>query len=126
MNVWIAKVFIFLVVLLFASACFSLARPVSSGGRLSLKLCIANAVGWLLILPLSDAGDPPPSLIATALFGLINLVLIPAAAVALWISYKEREERARYLAVAGAYIALNLFTLFVVPLVWLLSSASRS
>ena len=126
MNELFAKVFIFLVVLLFASACFSLARPVSSGGRLSLKLCIANAVGWLLILPMSDAGHPPPSLIATAFFGLINLVLIPAATVALWISYKEREERARYLAVAGAYITLNLLTLFVIPLVWLLSSASRN
>ena len=55
-----------------------------------------------------------------------NLVLIPAATVALWISYKEREERWRYLAVAGAYVTLNLFTLFFVPLVWLLSHASRS
>ena len=68
---------------------------------------------------LSSTGHPPPFLIPTALFWLINLVLLPAAAFALWASYREREERIPYLVVASSYIILNLAILFVIPIVWL-------
>jgi drug/metabolite transporter (DMT)-like permease len=99
---------------------FILAKPVSDGGRLARKLCIANAVGWLFILPLSSTGHPPPWLIPMVLFWLLNLGLVPAAVFALWASYKEREERIPYLAVASSYIMVNLAVLFVIPIVWLM------
>jgi hypothetical protein len=82
-------------------------KPVSGGGRLSLKFCIANAVGWLIILQLSGTGHPPPFLFPTLLFWLLNLVLLPATAVSLWVSYKQREERTFYLAAASTYVAMN-------------------
>lgn len=121
----IAKFLICLGVIIFVSVSLSLAKPVSGGGKLSLKLCIANAVGWLIILPLSNIGHPPPFLIPTVLFWLINIVLLPAAAIALWVGHKEREERIPYLAVASTYVAMNLVVLFVVPFVWFLREASR-
>ena len=100
-----------------------LTKPDSSGGRLSRKLSIANAVGWLLIVPLSNKGHPPPSLIPMILFWLANLVLLPAAFFALWKSHKEREERIPFVAVGLTYIALNLVVLFVVPFAWVLIEA---
>ena len=117
------RIFICVVVIVFLSSLI-LAKPVSDGGRLARKLCIANAVGWLFILPLSSTGHPPPFLIPTALFWLINLVLLPAAAFALWASYKEREERIPYLAVASSYIMVNSAILFVIPIVWLVREVS--
>jgi len=54
------------------------------------------------------------------LFWLLNLGLLPAAVFALWASYKEREERIPYLAVASSYIMVNLAVLFVIPIVWLI------
>lgn len=96
----------------------------SDGGRLSRKLCIINAVGWLFILPLSNTGHPPPWLIPMVLFWLLNLVLLPAAAFALWASYREREERIPYLAIASTYIMVNLAVLFVIPIVWLVREVS--
>jgi hypothetical protein len=121
----IAKILICLVVVVFAFVSLSLARPVSGGGKLSLKLCIVNAVGWLVVLPLSTTGHPPPFLIPTLLFWLINVVLLPAAAIALWVSHKAREERRPFLAVASTYVAMNLVALFVVPFIWLLREVSR-
>jgi hypothetical protein len=120
----VIKVFGFLVVSLFVFVCLSLAKPVSGGGKLSLKLCIANAIGWLIILPLSTSGHPPPFLIPLVLFWLINLVLLPAAGVALWAGHKE-EEKVSYVAVASTYVAMNLVVLFVIPFVWFLREASR-
>ena len=121
----ITRILIGHVVIIFIFLFLILTKPVSGGGRLARKLCIANAVGWLFILPLSSTGHPPPFLIPTALFWLINLVLLPSAAFALWASYKEREERVPYLAVASSYIVGNLAILFVVPLVWLVREVTR-
>ena len=119
------RILVGLVVIIFVFLFLILTKPVSGGGRLSRKLCVANAVGWLFILPLSSTGHPPPFLIPTALFWLINIVLLPAAAFALWTSYKEREERISYLAVASSYIVVNLAILFVIPLVWLVREVGR-
>ena len=47
-----------------------------------------------LILPLPTTGHPPAFLIPFFLFWLSNLVLLPAAAIALRMSYREHEERA--------------------------------
>ncbi len=110
---------------MFVSISLVLTKPVSGGGRLARKLCVANGVGWLIILPLSTTGHPPPFLTPTVLFWLINLGLRPAAAIALWVSHKNREERISYLAVASSYIAMNLVILFVGPFVWVLREASR-
>ena len=121
----LAKILIFLIILLFGFF-FTTARPVSGGGKLSFKLCIANAIGWLIVLPLSAKGHPPPLLIPAVLIWLINLVLLPAAAFALWSSYKERDESHRYLAIASTYVALNVMVLFAVPLIWLVSELYTS
>jgi hypothetical protein len=107
----------------FISASLFLTKPDSCGGRLARKLCIANAVGWLLIVPLSTRGHPPTFLIPTVLFWLVNLVMLPAAFFALRTAHKEREEKIPFVVVAAKYIALNLAVLFVVPIVWLLSEA---
>ena len=125
MAEFVARIIGFLVVLIFVFVCLRLIRPVSAGGRLSLKLCIANAVGWLIILPLSTTGHPPPFLFPTAVFWLINLALLPATAIALRVSHKEREERTLYLATASTYVAVNAVVLFVVPLVWFVREATR-
>ena len=119
------RILIAVVVIMFVSVSLILTKPVSGGGRLARKLCIANAVGWLFILPLSSTGHPPPFLFPTVLFWLINLVLLPAAAFALWASYKEREEAIPYLAVTSSYIVMNLVILFAVPFVWVLREASH-
>lgn len=121
MSNLLPKILIFLIILLFGFFFFITARPVSGGGKLSFKLCIANAIGWLIVLPLSTKGHPPPFLIPAVLIWLINLVLLPAAAFALWSSYKERDESHRYLAIASTYVALNVVVLFAVPLIWLVS-----
>jgi hypothetical protein len=120
----IARILICLIVIAFISVSLSLAKPVSDGGKLSHKLCIANALGWLAILPLSNRGHPPPFLIPMIFFWLINLVLLPSAAIALWVGHKEREERVRYFAVGVAYVAMNVLVLFIVPFIWLLTNAA--
>lgn len=112
------RIIAFLALLIFVFVTLRLIKPVSAGGSSAHKLCIANAVGWLIILPLSTTGHPPPSLFPTILFWLINLILLPATAIALWVSHKEREERALYVAVASAYVAIDAVVLFVVPLIW--------
>jgi len=121
----VARTIAFLGVLIFVFVCLRLIKPVTGGGKLSRKLCIANAVGWLIILPLSTTGHPPPFLFPTVVFWLINLVLLPATAIALWVSHKEREERNVYLAAASTYVAMNAVVLFVVPLVWIVREATR-
>ncbi len=119
----IAKILIFFVATVFVYISLRLVKPVSWGGTLSRKLCIANAAGWLIILPFSTVGHPPPFLIPTLVFWLINLVLLPTAAIALWMSH--REERSPYMLVASTYVAVNMFILFGVPLVWILREARR-
>ena len=115
----IEQIVLGIVVITFVSVSLTLTKPVSNGGRLARKLCIVNAVGWLVILPLPDMGHPPLWLILMVPFWLGNIVLLPAAAFSLWSSYKDREETKSFLVVASIYIALNLVILFVIPLVWL-------
>ena len=100
-------------------ACMALLRPVSDDVRLGLKLTIVNALGWVIILPLSEDGHPPLWLILGGPFWLLNLVLVPAALVALWKSYKERDENTKFLLMGGVYFVLNCLVLFVLPVVWL-------
>jgi hypothetical protein len=125
MSELMAKILIFLMATVFVYLSLRLAKPVSWGGTLSRKLCIANAAGWLIILPLSTVGHPPPFLIPTLLFWLINLVLLPTAAIALWMGHKEREEKIPYLIVASTYVAMNILILIGAPLVWVLRDARR-
>ena len=122
----LVTIFISLSVVLLFLCSLVLTKPISSGGKLSRKLCIVNAVGWIAILPLSSQGHPPPWLIPLIIFWLANLVLLPAAISALWVGHKDGEERHGYLAVAAAYLALNIVVLFVVPSIWVLSNARSS
>ena len=116
--------FIALLVVIFAVTLLFITKPISASGRFALKLALVNAVGWLLILPLPDDGHPPLSLIGYGIFWLINLVLLPAATIALWLCYKEREEKKSYVAVAAAYLGLNFVVLFLIPLIWLVRSVA--
>lgn len=121
----VIRILIGVVAVLFIALSLTLIQPVSDGGRLTRKLCIGNAAGWICILPLSTRGHPPPFLFPALLFWLINLVVLPAAATALWNSHKGREELLPFVAVASTYIAINVMVLFVVPVVLLLYGASR-
>lgn len=120
MSESIIRILAGIVVISFVSAFLTLTTPGSNGGRLARNLCIANAAGWIVILLLPDEGHPPLWLIPGILFWLTNLVLLPAAAFSLRSSYKDREEKTPFLAVASSYIAINLAVFFVIPLVWLL------
>ncbi len=120
----IAKLIIFAAVSGFLVSCIFWTKPVSDSGKLSLKLSAVNASGWLLILLLQlwAGGHPPIWLFPAILFWLINLPLLPATAVSLWMCGKSREERGPYLAIAAAYILGNVGVLFILPLVWVLRS----
>jgi hypothetical protein len=121
-----ALIWIALIAVLFVSTSFGFIIPASDSGRLARKLCLINAVGWLLLLPLPTRGHPPLILIGVVLFWLMHLILIPAGIVALWVSHRDGEERLRYLIVADTYVLLNLVILFVAPLVWLLTNIGNS
>jgi hypothetical protein len=111
------RILIFLMAVLYLLSLL-LVKPVSEGGRLTRKLSIANAVGWIVIMPLPTTGHLPAYLIPMFLFWLTNLVLLPSAAIALWMSYREREERTSYLAVTSSYLALNSLILIIYPIFW--------
>jgi hypothetical protein len=119
------RILIFLMAVLYLASLL-LIKPVSEGGKLTRKLSIANAVGWIIIMPLPTTGHLPAYLIPLVLFWLINLVLLPSAAIALWMSYKEREERISYLAVTSAYIGMNFLILIIFPIVWAALEITRS
>jgi hypothetical protein len=125
MTELVVKIVIFSVAASFLIICLLWKKPVSDGGKLSLKLCVVNALGWFCILPLSDRGHPPPILFPLLFFWLINLPLLPAAVVALWGCYKGREERVPYLAIASAYVLMNILVLFILPLALLIREARR-
>ena len=112
--------------LLFISISFGVIKPSSDSGRLSRKLSLINAIGWLILLPLPDKGHPPLILFPLVLFWLANLVLVPAAIIALWVSHRDGEEKLRYLLLAGTYVALNLIFLFAIPLLWFVDSIRTS
>ena len=111
--------------MLFLIVCLLWKKPVSDCGKLSFKLCLVNALGWFIIVPLSGSGHPPPFLFPALLFWLVNLPLLPATVIALWVCRKDREEKAAYLAVAWAYVVMNIVILFVLPLAWLICEASH-
>ena len=119
------KLIIITVVALFIATCFLWVKPISDCGKLARKLCLVNALGWVLLLPLSGRGHPPPFLFPALLFWLLNLPLLPATAIVLWVCRKGHDEKAPYLAVASAYVVMNAVVLFIVPLVWLVVAASR-
>ena len=125
MSEFTIKIVIGLIVLVFATG-LVFARPITGAGKFSLKLVIINVVGWLLVLPFETRGHPPPFLIAFGIFWLINLLLLPAATIALWISFKEREERKSYIVVLGSYLVLNLVVLIVLPVTLLIQSVASS
>lgn len=100
-------------------------KPTSEGGKLTRKLCIANAVGWIIIMPLPTTGHPPAVLIPLFLFWLGNLVALPSAAIALWMSYKEGEESTSYLAITSSYVAINFLILIIIPIVWAAREITR-
>jgi hypothetical protein len=118
------KISIALIVLSFIVTSLGLLKPISDGGKLSLKLLLINALGWLLILPFPNDGHPPPALIALIFFWLLNCLVLPAATAALWTGYRKNEESNRFLALATIYLCLN-FVLFLIPIAWLILGATR-
>ena len=125
MSESVVKTLVAIVVTLFLAAVFTVVKPKSEGGKLARRLCVANVIGWFILLPLSTAGDPPPFLILGSLLWLANLILMPAAAMALRVSHKEHDERTSYLAVASAYVLTNVMILFVIPLIWVVIEVKR-
>ena len=114
------RILIFLMAALYLLSLFWV-KPASEGGRLTRKLCIGNAVGWIIIMPLPTTGHPPAILIPLFLFWLGNLVALPSAAIALRMSYREGEERISYLALTSSYVALNFLILIIYPIFWALA-----
>ena len=102
-----------------------LVKPASEGGKLTRKLCIVNALGWIVIMPLPTTGHLPAYLIPMFLFWLVNLVLLPSAAIALWTSYKEGEERTSYLAITSSYVAMNFLILIIYPIIFAYGEITR-
>ena len=102
-------------------------KLVTKLGKLSLVLCAVNAVGWLTIISdfmgTPSGGHPQPFFVPLVLFGLLNLVLLPAAAIALWLSRRGRREEGRYVAAASAYVAVNMIVfcalLLLILFLWL-------
>jgi hypothetical protein len=101
----------------FLAVCYVWKKPVTDFGRISRRLCVVNAVGWFILLPLSDRGHPPPYLFPFVGFWLLNFLLLPAIAIVLWMCRRDRQERKSYLAIALTYVALNIIFLYVVPVV---------
>jgi hypothetical protein len=107
--------------LLFLTIGFWLRRPTSSGGRLSLKLLTANVIGWFItLISLADGpGHPPLWVLVFSIFLLINLLLLPMSAAALWASQKEGEVEDRaYLIAALSFLCFNIFLLLapIIPM----------
>ncbi|MCA1816701.1 MAG: hypothetical protein LC746_09895 [Acidobacteria bacterium] len=115
-----AKIVIGLAVIISVSSFFTWAKPATNDGRSSRKLCVVNAAGWLLLLPvLGEKGHPPPFIFWVLLFVPLNFVLLPMTATALWVCRRDGRERKAYLAAAFGYVVANVSVLFVVPLIWL-------
>jgi hypothetical protein len=107
-------------VIIFLALGYLWKKPITDFGKISLKMCVVNAVGWFIILPLSDGGHPPQILFPALLFWLLNFLLLPAAATVLWLSRKDGQEKRAYLVAASIYVAMNVVMLYVVPLVGIL------
>lgn len=94
-------------------------RPATKLGKLSLSLCAVNAVGWLIVIMLlpEPGGHPSPGVFAIVPFWLLNLALLPAAAILLWACRRGGRERGWYVAAASAYVTLNVIVLYGLPLI---------
>ena len=86
-------------------------------GKLSLWFCLGNVVSWLIILPISRSGHPPPGLMLGLLLWTLNLPLLIVTATLLWLTFKSHEEKPGYLLVASTYVLLNSLALYIVPLI---------
>jgi hypothetical protein len=116
---WWVKLLIVGTVGLFLTVCYLWKKPVTDFGRISLRLCFVNSVGWLILLLLPERGHPPPYLFPLIGFWLLNFILLPAVAVVLWMCRRDHQERKSYLAIALTYVGLNVLMLDVVPVVGL-------
>ena len=125
MTETLARIAIFAAVASFVVICYLWQRPVTGYGKLTLKLCAVNALGWFIVLSLPDRGHPPPYLFPALLFWLLNLLLQPAAATVLWLCRKDGAEKPAYLAAASAYVVMNIAVLYIMPTVGVVREASR-
>jgi hypothetical protein len=123
-ETWV-KVLIGLTVVVFLALCYLWKTPRTDFGKISLRLCVVNAVGWLVVLPLSNKGHPPSWVLGIMVFWLVNLILLPSIAVLLWICRKDQQERRSYLALASIYVALSVVLLYILPIVGLILEETR-
>ena len=121
---WV-KILIGLTVCVFLVLCYLWKTPLTDFGKISLRLCVVNAIGWFVVLSFSERGHPPSWLFPTLLFWLLNFILLPAIAVVLWMCRKDQEERKSYLAIASTYLALNVVLLYIFPIVGLIFDETR-
>ena len=103
------------VVTLFLLAFYLWKPPVSAAGKLSLKLLSVNAGCWyaLLLSLLDGPGHPPLVVVVFVPCVLLNVVLIPAASVAIWQGYDDADENSDFLGLATLYVILNILTLLL-------------
>ena len=125
MTETVIKILVGSAVIIFLALSYLWKKPITDFGKISLKICVVNAVGWFIILPLSDKGHPPQFLFPALLFGLLNFLLLPAAATVLWLSRKEGQEKRAYLVAASIYLMMNVVMLYVVPLIGILYEGDR-
>jgi hypothetical protein len=125
MTETVVKVLIGSTVIIFLVLSYLWKKPTTDFGKISLKLCAVNAMGWLIILPLSDRGHPPPFLFPALFFWLLNLLLLPATATVLWLSRKDGQEKRAYLVAASIYVTMNVVVLYALPLIGLLHEGHR-
>lgn len=119
--IWV-KVLIGLTVALLLLLCYLWKKPQTDFGKMSLRLCLVNAVGWFVLLPLSNKGHPPTIVLGAFVFWPLNLILLPVIALLLWICHKDQKENKSYLVIASIYVTLNVVLLYVVPSVGLIFS----
>ncbi len=119
------KILIGSIVITFLAISYLWKKPITDFGKISLKLCVLNAAGWLIVLPMSKEGHPPPFLFPALLFWLLNILLLPAAATVLWLSRKDGQERLSYLVVAATYVVINIVLLYILPLVGVIHEWNR-
>ncbi len=112
-----ARIIILSVVVTFVAISCVWKRPVTYNGKLSLWFCLGNVVSWLIILPISRSGHPPPGLMLGLLLWTLNLPLLIVTATLLWLTFKSHEEKPGYLLVASTYVLLNSLALYIVPLI---------
>lgn len=98
-------------------------RPRTNAGKVSWKLCLVNVFCWVIVLPLGTSGHPPPLLIIGYILWLLNLPILIATPVALWVSFKSHNEDIGYLACTAVFVALNIIVLWIIPVIGLISVA---